>query len=162
MLIVSNTSPLSNLGMIGQLPLLQQIYPKVIIPPMVHSELMRLSVIQTEIASLITLGWLEIQPVMDLGMLTTLSNRLDPGEAAAITLAIELSADRLLIDERLGRTIAIQYGLKIRGIIGILSNAKATGLIPTLRPLLDELIDQAGFRLSTELYERTLREVGEL
>jgi predicted nucleic acid-binding protein len=34
MLIVSNTSPLSNLGIIGQLPLLQQIYPKVIIPPM--------------------------------------------------------------------------------------------------------------------------------
>lgn len=47
MLIVSNTSPLSNLGMSGQLPLLQQIYPKVIILPMVHSELMCLSVIQT-------------------------------------------------------------------------------------------------------------------
>jgi predicted nucleic acid-binding protein len=74
MLIVSNTSPLSNLGMIGQLPLLQQIYPKVIIPPMVHRELMRLSVIQPEITFLITQGWLEIQPVTDQPMLQILSN----------------------------------------------------------------------------------------
>ena len=161
MLIVSNTSPLSNLGMIGQLPLLQQIYPKVIIPPMVHRELMRLSVIQAEITLLITRGWLEIQPVTDQSMLQILSNRLDPA-LGAITLAIAPNADRLLIDEQLGRKIATQQGLKIRGIIGILSNAKATGLIPALRPILDELMEQAGFRVSSELYQRTLCEVDEL
>ena len=162
MLIVSDTSPLSNLGIIGQLSLLQQIYPKVIIPPTVHLELLRLSTITEEITSLITLGWLEIQSVTDQLMLQTLSNSLDPGEAAAITLAIELSADRLLIDERIGRRVAVQYGLKIRGIIGILSNAKTIGLIPELQPLLDKLINQAGFRVSSQLYQQTLRDVNEL
>lgn len=47
MLIVSNTSPISNVAVIGQLSLLQQIYPKIIIPPTVYAELLRLTVSQT-------------------------------------------------------------------------------------------------------------------
>lgn len=42
MLIVSNTSPLSNLAVIGELSLLQTIYPTILIPPIVQIELMRL------------------------------------------------------------------------------------------------------------------------
>lgn len=42
MLIVSNTSPLSNLAIIGELSLLQSVYPKILIPSIVETELMRL------------------------------------------------------------------------------------------------------------------------
>jgi hypothetical protein len=111
--------------------------------------------------SLLDAGWLEIQSPINSQLLDTLNQTLDPGEAEAIALAVELSADRLLIDERLGRSIAAGYGLKLRGLLGILINAKRQGLIPVLKPILDRLINQAGFRVSQALYDRTLQEVGE-
>lgn len=151
MLVVSNTSPISNVAMIGQLPLLQQIYPKIIIPPTVHAELLRLTAVQADSSTLISTGWLKVVSVKDLTLLRTLENQLDPGESEAIALAIELKANRLLIDERLGRSIATEYGLKIRGLLGILGHAKTNGLIPALKPILDALIEQAGFRVSQTL-----------
>lgn len=41
MRVVSNTSPLSNLAVIGELDLLQKIYSKILIPPTVYDELIR-------------------------------------------------------------------------------------------------------------------------
>jgi len=161
MVIVSNTSPISNLTIVGEISLLQQIYPKILIPPAVHSELTRLPILQPAMLSLLDAGWLEIQSPTNLQLLYTLNQILDPGEAEAITLAVELSADRLLIDERIGRNIAASYGLKLRGLLGILIHAKQQGLIPVLKPILDHLINQAGFRVSQALYDRTLQEVGE-
>jgi uncharacterized protein len=110
---------------------------------------------------LVSTGWLEIQAPSNLELLHQLSQSLDPGEAEAITLAIELSADRLPIDERLGRNIATNYGLKLRGLLGVLINAKQQRLIPALKPILDRLMVQAGFRVSQALYNWALQEVGE-
>jgi hypothetical protein len=161
MVIVSNTSPISNLVIISEISLLQQIYPKVLIPTAVHSELTRLPILQPTVLSLLDASWLEIQTPTNLQLLNILNQALDLGEAEAIALAVELGADRLLIDERLGRSIAASYGLKLRGLLGILINAKQQGLIPVLKPMLDQLINQAGFRVSQALYNRTLQEVGE-
>jgi uncharacterized protein len=161
MLIVSNTSPLSNLAVIDEISLLQKIYPKILIPPIVHTELVRLRKNQPAIAMLIQTGWIEIQTPKNIQLIQSLEQTLDPGESAAISLAVELNADRLLIDERLGRNIAIQYGLKIRGILGILVNAKEQELIPAAKPILDRLIHEAGFRVSQALYTRVLHESGE-
>ncbi|WP_287453842.1 DUF3368 domain-containing protein [Leptolyngbya sp. UWPOB_LEPTO1] len=81
-------------------------------------------------------------------------NRLDPGEQAAIALAEQLNARLLLIDERYGRKIALQRGLQILGIIGLLDEAATQGLIhfPTI---LDRL-QQTNFRISPRLLETLL------
>ncbi|NJK27593.1 MAG: DUF3368 domain-containing protein [Coleofasciculaceae cyanobacterium SM2_3_26] len=160
-IVISNTSPISNSIVIGEIALLQQIYPRVLIPPAVHSELTRLPILQPTVLSLLDAGWLEIQAPTNFQLLNTLNQTLDPGEAEAIALAVELSADRLLIDERLGRSVAASYGLNLRGLLGILINAKQQGSISVLKPVLDRLVNQAGFRVSQALYDRTLQEVGE-
>jgi predicted nucleic acid-binding protein len=72
MIIVSNTSPISNLNIIGEISLLQQIYPKVLIPPAVHSDLTRLPVLQPTMVALLGVGWLEIQPPTNLQLLDIL------------------------------------------------------------------------------------------
>ncbi len=54
---------------------------------------------------------------------------LHDGECAAIALAMELGADRLIIDEALGRKIAAEKGIKIVGTVGVLETAAARGLI---------------------------------
>lgn len=63
MIIVSNTSPLSNLAAIGHLPLLQQIYPKIIIPPAVANELDDAPPEDAAIRAVSSLDWVEIQSV---------------------------------------------------------------------------------------------------
>ena len=71
-------------------------------------------------------------------------------------MALELQADDLLIDKRLRRQEALQLGLSIIGILGILLVAKQRSLIHQVQPIMDALIDQAGFRVSSLLYQRIL------
>ncbi len=121
MRVVSNTSPLSNLAAIGQLDLLQQVYPQILIPPAVHTELVCFPTIQPAINTSLKSGFLEIRKPGNTALIQTLTQPLDLGEAEAIALAVEIEADRLLIDESLGRRIAEEYTLKIRGILGRVS-----------------------------------------
>ena len=163
MRVVSNTSPLSNLAAIGKIDLLQQqIYPQILIPPAVHTELIRFPKIQPAINACLKSRFLEIRKPTNTELIQTLNQPLDLGEAEAIALAVEIKADRLLIDESLGRGIAEAYTLKIRGILGILVNAKEQGLLTEVKPLLHELMETAGFRVSNGLYDRILQAAGEL
>jgi predicted nucleic acid-binding protein len=94
-------------------------------------------------------------------MLKALSSELDPGEAEAIVLALEIKAEQVLIDERRGRMIAARLNLHYTGILGILVEAKSQGFIYTVKPLLDDLINKAGFWVAEPLYKSVLRLVNE-
>ncbi|MDY6781622.1 MAG: DUF3368 domain-containing protein [Cyanobacteriota bacterium] len=59
-----------------------------------------------------------------------------------------------MIDERLGRNVAVRYGLEITGVLGVLSAAKRLGLIPLVKPILDNMMQQASFRVGRPLYEQ--------
>ena len=98
---------------------------------------------------------------MDSSRVEDLSDVLDPGEAEAIILAEEINADLLIIDEKAGRKIANQLGLPVIGLLGILIQLKRKSVIEEVKPLLDQLIDEAGFRVSGSLYERDLLAVSE-
>ncbi len=163
MIVVSDTSPLSNLAIVGYLSLLQQIYNRVIIPQGVAEELINASDEENLIAEVLSLDWIEVIPAKNLELISILRNNhnLDRGEAEAIALVIELEADELLIDERLGRREATRLGLPITGIIGILLVAKQRKLIPTVQPVIDALIIQAGFRVSSQLYAQVLKAANE-
>jgi predicted nucleic acid-binding protein len=54
---------------------------------------------------------------------------LAAGETAAIALAAEVQAGRLIIDEYRGRKVATERGLHVVGTIGVLELAAELGLI---------------------------------
>lgn len=161
MIIISDTSPISNLLLIGQLPLLQTLYGQLIIPESVFQEVKALENFGIDTAPIQATDWINIQSARDRALVKTLETDLDQGEAEAIALAIELNADRLLIDERIGRRIAQDYGLKITGLLGILVSAKQENLITELKPIVDQLIRQARFRIHPDLYRQVLQDVNE-
>jgi predicted nucleic acid-binding protein len=163
MIIVSDTSPLSNLAVVGCLPLLQQIYNQVIIPQGVAEELRNAGNEENLIVEVLSLDWIEVRPAKNIELIAVLRNyhNLDRGESEAIALALELNAYELLIDERLGRREATRLGLPITGVLGILLVAKRRKLIRAVQPVMNALINQAGFRMSNQLYGEVLKAAGE-
>ncbi len=161
MTIVSNTSPISNLAKIGQIDLLQKLYKTVLIPTAVYDELLDQRAGETIIKAVQSASWLEVQVVQNQQLVGELRNILNLGEAEAIALAIEVNANRLLIDEHLGREAAVVRGLRITGVFGILLTAKQQGLITAVKPAIDDLIAQANFRVSSQLYTNVLEAANE-
>jgi uncharacterized protein len=86
---------------------------------------------------------------------------LDIGEEAALALAVAQGADLILLDDRAARDAARALHLKHIGVVGVLLAAKSRGLIPLIKPILDDLRAVAGFRLAEAVYQAALRAAGE-
>jgi hypothetical protein len=160
LIVVSDTSPILNLALIGRLDLLVSLYHQVLIPPAVGRELTR----SDSPAPLIHLGscpWLVVASAQNQVRVRQLCAELDPGEAEAIVLAVERRADLLLVDERRGRRAAAAFGLRVIGLLGMLAEAKRAGLIERVKPVLDDLIGRAGFWIGADLHAKVLTELGE-
>lgn len=162
MIVISETSPISGLFLIGQLELLPQLFGRVIIPQTVADELEQLSLFGHDTSAILNREWLSISPVLGFEKLKKLRDQLDPGEAEAIALAQELNADFLLIDEVKDRQIAVTEGLRVIGVLGVLLQAKKVGLVQSIQSLMDELRSKARFRISPALYQAVLLEAGEV
>ena len=78
---------------------------------------------------------------------------LDPGEAEAIQLALQLGAEVIILDERRGREVAAAKGLTVIGVLGILREAYRQGWIDNPLELLQRLRSQR-FRISRPLARR--------
>lgn len=160
MIIISDTSPITNLAAIGQLDLLRRLYNVVIIPVAVHNEMVGIGKIVPGTEEVQTLSWIQTQAVAHMQqvvMLQSSRENIDLGEAEAIALALEIKADLLLMDERRGRAFAQELGLNVVGLLGILLQAKNQNLIAAVKPLIDRLIQEADFRVSPQLYRSILQ-----
>ena len=154
MIVVSDTSALTNLLAIRREWLLERLFGTVVIPPAVHEEL--------RAAHSLLPAFLEIRNVRDSSKVAVLlDERLDPGEAEAIVMAEEIGADYLLIDESAGRAVAVRRGLDIMGLLGVLGRAKRNGLIAAVRPEIEALEATAGFWISEKLREQILSDMNE-
>ena len=158
---VSNTSPLSNLAIIGRLELLRQRYGTISIPPAVARELSALTHAAAGdcLKRAMEDGWLIVEttalPVVGAGSM------LDPGETEAIALASVTRADVLLMDEKKGREAARRAGLAVAGVLGELLHAKQTGAISSLRAEITRLRAEAGFFVDSEIEEFIVSQAGE-
>jgi uncharacterized protein len=104
--------------------------------------------------------WIEVKQVSNKDFVNRYNEVLDSGESEALALAKELNADVVLIDEREGRRIALNEGLKVTGVIGALLEAKRQNFIDEVKYALDKLIAK-GFRISKNVYMATLIQAGE-
>jgi uncharacterized protein len=158
--VVCNAGPLIALSGIGQTGLLRELFGEVLISEVVLAEVEAGGKTGVGASLLITAPWIRVTGLNDLPdpLLETL---LDRGEAETIALALQSSAALVLIDERKGRKIARSiYGLAVIGTGRLLTEAKEAGLIPEVRPLIDQ-IRLNGYWLSDKIVEEILRQAGE-
>lgn len=161
MIIVADTSPITALLHIKQLHLLKTLYGQIFIPLTVAAELTTLISFGYDVSFLQEKNTYIIYEATETVFVKELSEHLDAREAEAIALAKELKAKLLLIDEKIGARFAQAEGISCKGVIGILIEAKKEGLIPALKPLLDDLIINLKFRLSKKIYLLALQKANE-
>jgi predicted nucleic acid-binding protein len=134
---------------------LQRVFGRILIQPAVDAEVFGAS----RRASLPRPDWIRLGRLNASERLAASAWSLDPGESEAIALALKRRA-LLVIDEKRGRGIAQQLGLRITGTLGVLLVAKSQGLIEHLAPLREPLL-AAGFRVSDRLWNEVVTLAGE-
>jgi len=161
MIVVADTSVILNLCCAGQEHLLPGLFREVCIPEQVRAEFERLSKQSPRFHGLRVPGWLKVMDVNEVPDVLAALPNLHAGETAALALAMDLQADAVLMDESAGRKAAHQLGVRAIGVLGVLVQAKRSGLLTEVRPVLETLESQAGFWLAPALVEATLKKLGE-
>jgi hypothetical protein len=85
---------------------------------------------------------------------------LEQGEAEVIILAKEKEIDQVLIDERIARMQAKVLGLNVIGTLGLLLKAKRNGLLPSIKPSIDKIL-QSGIWIKEDIVKGILKGAGE-
>jgi len=158
MKVVSNTTPLISLASIGKLELLKDIFGEIIIADAVYNEI---KAKQGYGYNEIDTDFIKVQSIKGIAYRDFLLNQLDLGETETIILAKELDADFVIIDENIAYKIAKSSELNVVRTLSILLRAKEKGLIPALKPLLDEMMLK-GRWYSQRVYRAILEQAGEV
>jgi uncharacterized protein len=126
-IVVADTSVIINLALVGQDGLLAALFREVLVPPAVQAEFIQLYASGGRFAGLRLPGWIEVRPPGSIPEILAQHTALGAGESEALALALEIHADAVLIDETIGRAVAIELGLTPIGVLGILVRAKREG-----------------------------------
>ncbi len=147
--VIADTSCLIALTKIGAIHVLGDLYKNVYIT----------KEIEREFGEMLP-GWIVTATVKNRRYQQLLDLFLDLGEASAIALALEKDDVLLVLDDLKGRKEAQRLGFRVTGTLGILVKAKQKGLIPELKPYVDQL-KAVGFRISPKIEEAILRKGNE-
>ena len=153
---VADTGPIHYLVLIGHVQTLEILCGEVAVPEQVRDELAHAgapSAVRNWIASPPT--WLSAHFVRP-DTLAQADAALDPGERAALALAIERKPDLVLMDDRAGVAAAFAKGFVVTGTLGLLVRAARNGLLDLPGAL--ERLGRTNFRWTPALRARVLAE----
>jgi len=148
-LTVANSSCLLALNTAGYLSVLHELYKTIDVPDAVNREC------EGQLPT-----WVRIRSVSNRSLVQSLCLELGEGEAEAIALCMERSADRIILDDKKARRIARQLKLPVTGTLAILLRAKQAGILPSVHDPINALL-AANFRVSETLIVEVLRRAGE-
>lgn len=148
---VSDTSPLNYLVLCRAIGVLPRLFGKVVVPPSVLKEL------RHEDAPAAVRTWADALPpwVEAQGLAQEdLTLKLHPGERDAISLAMEIHADFVLLDDRAARTAAKERRLTVVGTLGILERAAVADLLEL--PAVLDTLGRTTFKIAPSLVKLAL------
>jgi predicted nucleic acid-binding protein len=153
MIVVCDTSPVNYLVLIDEIDLLPQLFTTVVLPAAVMAELQHPRT-PPRVASWVRELPPWVRVISPEGLVGDVG--LGRGEAEAIAIASQISADTVLIDERKATVVARQRGLLVTGTLGVLALAAESKLVD-LKASIGRLLD-TNFRASPALIDDILRQ----
>jgi predicted nucleic acid-binding protein len=160
-IVVADTSVILNICLLKQERLLLDLFGEVIAPPEVKMEFQRLADSDTRFMNLEFPDFINCLSPKTQTYKWADSPVLHAGEIAAISLALDLQPDLLLMDEAEGRAVAVSLNLATMGLLGILIRAQHESLIASVAPFLDRLDTEARFWMTPSLRAAVLKAAGE-
>lgn len=154
MILVADSSALIALSVMDALPLLDQLFGRVVVPPAVYQEVTDNPTLP-EAKPLLDYLADKVLPLLNDSDVILIDAYGDQGEIEAMHLYKRLNADRLLIDDARGRKVALVNNIAIIGSIGILLLAKQKGLLDVIKPKLS-LLEQSNVYVTASLIEKAL------
>lgn len=154
-MIVADTGPIIAFARIRRLDILRSVASEVAIPPAVYRELISAGPGRPDYEAIEDSPWIRQHEVSRLLIAPTLHD----GEREAIALALELGLP-VLMDEQRGRRLAMRHHIVVIGSLGMLAMAKQQGIIPEVRPIIEELL-ASGYWISREIIDNFSQLVGE-
>jgi len=146
-IIIADTSCFILLDNIGELNLLKYLFGKVVTT----------TIIAKEFGQPLP-EWVEVRAVKNIIFQNTLD--IDAGEASAIALSIESEPSLLILDDNKGRKTAQKLNLLYTGSLGVFLKAKRTGIIISIKPIIEK-IQQTNFRFSKKVIDEIFLIAGE-
>jgi predicted nucleic acid-binding protein len=144
---------------VGQLDLLQRLGPAVVIPEAAILEIQRKGASDPAVQTLAQSKWLvSVDPGPIPAQVAAFG--LGDGEAAVLAYASANSGSGAIVDDQAARGAAAALGIPHQGTLGVILFAKAQGMIPAARPILEQL-RQHGMYLSDHVMNQALAQVGE-
>lgn len=162
MIVVADTSVILNLSFLGQEGLLPLLFGTIYAPPKVEAEFQGLVGSDLRFQGLVFPDFIQRTDPPATTHAWARSPLLHGGEIEALSLALELRADLVLMDEAEGRATAKSLSLATMGLLGVPLMARQRSLIGSLAPLLDRLDREARFWMAPALRAAILRASGEL
>jgi uncharacterized protein len=169
MIVVCNAGPLIALGKLNRLELLAELYSQVQIPGAVYDEAVTQGLARgMPDARMIRLFWqANGWPIIEVTIAVLAAYKppviLDPGETEVLALAPTLADVMVLLDDEAARTEARRLKLRIRGTLGLLSQAYRSGILSLTQ--VDLLIQEIAIRpdiwISAKLCEQVLKALHE-
>lgn len=158
--VICNTSPLQYLHQLNRLSLLSDLVERIIVPPAVLRELEAGRAAGVDLPEVGGLKWVTVREPISIRALPLVQD-LGPGETAVLLLALEAADAIMVLDDLLARRVAGSLGLRFTGTLGLLLDAKKSGLIQAVRPVVDQL-ETLRFRLDPHTREAVLKMAGEV
>jgi predicted nucleic acid-binding protein len=152
MLVIADSSPLIALVNIGHIEVLPRLFAEIVIPPAVATEIAapaRPQLVRDFAAT--PPAWLKVQAPKTVQQIP----ELHQGESEALSLAIELHADLVLIDERKAYRQAIARKLNAVGTVRVLERAAAEKLLDLKDAF--ERLKKTDFWISHKLLDERLK-----
>ncbi|CCE25513.1 DUF3368 domain-containing protein [Methylotuvimicrobium alcaliphilum] len=159
-IVVIDSSPLIGLAIVNGLVWLPKLFDKVFLPESVKQEVLPGKAAPGElvIAQALAAEWIKVWPEP---IKAQLEIDLDPGETDCINIGLSnLDKVLLFMDERAGRAVAKEKGLRVIGTAAIIGLAKKQGLISSAHAVF-EVLHRSDFRISAAVINQVLVSVNE-
>lgn len=152
--VVSDTTPLHYLILIGHVSILERLYGEIIIPPAVLKELGHLAA-PREVSAWAKSppAWVKVQTPESIPQYF---EDLDFGERQALALAKEINAELVLLDDKVARRCAEHESLKVKGTLGVVADAAKAGLLDFQETV--ELLQRTSMHIDAKLAQRIIEE----
>ena len=158
--VIVNSTPLIVLSNINQLRILKDLYQNIYIPQAVFDEVTAKNDSACQQLKDNT-DWIHVCKIKDQTQKRMYQAKLHDGEVEVMILAQEnQNKDLIIIDDNSAKKTAKYLGLTVTGSLGIILKAKKQGIISSVIPLMNQLI-QNGFYITSEVFEFVKDEAGE-